>query len=135
MRFINFTTVEYFFWGPLWCPNRQNLIDIGYEARIVFLFDVVITFRFWYWDLMKKGYLAVASLAFFSRLRSHPPYFLEKQPVSCETVRPPVFFQERSRTLGSNLGVYRLWCCHGFHAGPLYSHSSVFLFAPLQRSS
>jgi hypothetical protein len=32
-----------------------KLIDIGYEVRSVFLFDVVRIFRFWYWNLMKKG--------------------------------------------------------------------------------
>jgi hypothetical protein len=54
--------MEYFLGGSAMLSKPTKSIDIGYEARSVSLFDVVITFRFLYWNLMKKRYLAPQNL-------------------------------------------------------------------------
>jgi hypothetical protein len=57
------------FGGSAVWSKPTKLIDIGYEAHSVFLFDVVGTFRFWYWNLKKKSYLAPRNLCIsFARL-------------------------------------------------------------------
>jgi hypothetical protein len=53
MKFTNFTTVEYFLGGSAVVSKPIKLPDIGHKGHSVFLFDVVRTIRFWYWNLVK----------------------------------------------------------------------------------